>query len=277
MLFTCGLLWSAHTGRLPQEPRTPAQLSATTLATGASQDITIHIGIPSAQQGGLLSLLVMVVNRSQTPVEDIVVSHRMPAGLQFLQEQSDERCMQVDGEILCSLAGEGNGFSLHGSQSITFDLVFRVEECVTPSQHSTSVRRVGGEEYTRRSTNIAFSCEEMMKPDPAASSSRASSLPASLPASLPSSSSVRSSLRSAASSRVASQPQASQEEPCVSFCTTRDGAPACKLICASLDTQPSLPDYFCNGRKVASFRCTVFPPTERDGAFPRSTCEYECN
>ena len=273
VLLTAALAWTVRMGNTPETGRAPFVLAATTEAAG-SQDITIHIGIPSNQEGGLLSLIVMAVNRSPAQAENVVVVHRMPAGLRFLAEESDKRCSLQGDEILCSLMGNGRGFVLRSGQSVSFTLAFQVEECTTPSQHQSLVRRSGGGDLARRTTNIAFSCEEMMKLRSV--SSRSSSPPLSPVA--PSGSKESLPSLPPAPPPLPSSPGPSPWqtlEPCLPFCTSTSGTPACKLLCTSISTAP-LKSYLCDGKRVASFRCEVFPRTSRDGAYPRSSCEYEC-
>lgn len=225
-------------------------LTSVALAQAAPSSLTIHIGVPSNQESDSLSLIVMVVNRGKEESTGLVVTHSVPTGLTFLPEKSDRRCVRTDSEttVSCSLTGAGEGFSLQSGQSVSFALTFHMDECVSPAQNVTAVRTTTGEQVMERTTGIAFSCDQIR--------AQHGSIPT--------------------ANDAAPSYQGTAEEPCIPFCTTQGNASSCKLICLSLATDPPLNNYLCASGRMASFHCTLFPRTLRDGAMPRSSCEYDC-
>lgn len=231
--------------------------------------LTIHLGIPAQQNKGSTRLLLMLANRSTAATEELFVTQVMPVGLDLLPEQSDTRCSVLPDDprtVRCSLMAGGRSFSLAPNQSASFQITYRLSACASPVEMHTRALSAGtSATLAERTTQALLPCSASSPPPPATSTS-VSSVP-----SLPKTSFSSSSLSSAHAAAPASKTY------CIPFCTARDGNTSCKTVCSSFPVSPSLPSYLCpSGTNVQSFDCTIFPRTPKDGAYPRSTCEYSC-
>ncbi len=244
--------------RLTRSRRHEASLLTSAAFAAASGPISVHVGMPSTQEEGTITLLIMAVNRSASPSDALLVTHTVPPGLFFIPNRSDAHCTLRAGSqdtVDCSTIGNGAPFVLSANQSASFQLVFAIGACTSPISLETVAHGVSGE-LARRMTDVMLTCNPNGPSSPPDTSP--SPPPPPLPPSVPTPSS--------------NVPATSY---CVPFCGQQNGSPVCKTICPAIPATVS--PYLCpSGMGLRSLLCSAFPLTSRDSVYPRSSCEYEC-